>query len=107
MSVWVMIASAVIISSSSRWQILVGRTLFCRYPRLKKQDKLNLCLRSQDIYLGMELAVIPVYQAEIVPAALRGYVVSTYQLALIVSILHLDDKQSRWASRRFPLTVTH
>ena len=30
-------------------------------------------------YMGMELAVLPVYQAEVVPAQVRGLVVSTYR----------------------------
>lgn len=36
------------------------------------------------IYVGMELAVVPIYQAEITPRRARGFVVGTYQLALAV-----------------------
>jgi MFS transporter, SP family, sugar:H+ symporter len=32
----------------------------------------------------MELAVVPIFQAEIVPAEVRGFVVGTYQLMLNV-----------------------
>lgn len=35
----------------------------------------------------MELAVIPVYQSEITPAPLRGFVLSTHQSSLLVRIL--------------------
>jgi MFS family permease len=37
------------------------------------------------IYIGQELATVPVMQAEIVPAHIRGFVVSTYQLGVMVS----------------------
>ena len=33
----------------------------------------------------MELSVVPVYQSEVVPAPVRGFVVGTYQLAIGVS----------------------
>ncbi|EEP78964.1 predicted protein [Uncinocarpus reesii 1704] len=36
------------------------------------------------IYLGMELAVVPVFQAEIVPPQVRGLVVATYQGCIYV-----------------------
>ncbi|KAI0026069.1 sugar transporter [Xylariomycetidae sp. FL0641] len=64
MSCWVFVAASIIISSSSRWQILAGRVLFY-------------------IYQGMELAVVPVYQAEVVPAEARAFVLSTYQFSLL------------------------
>ena len=35
------------------------------------------------VYIGMELAAVPVYQAEIVPRQVRGLAVSTYHVALI------------------------
>ncbi|KAL2883354.1 hypothetical protein SGCOL_001034 [Colletotrichum sp. CLE4] len=34
------------------------------------------------IYIGMELAVVPIYQSEITPQRARGFVVGTYQLSL-------------------------
>ncbi|KAJ4366439.1 hypothetical protein N0V83_008075 [Neocucurbitaria cava] len=37
-----------------------------------------------NVYVGMELAVIPAFQSEIVPAAARGLVVGSYQLSLIL-----------------------
>ncbi|CAH0027901.1 unnamed protein product [Clonostachys rhizophaga] len=42
------------------------------------------------IYVGMELAVVPAYQSEIVPAPVRGFVVGTYQLALIMGGLVIN-----------------
>ncbi|KAL1610693.1 hypothetical protein SLS60_002363 [Paraconiothyrium brasiliense] len=36
-----------------------------------------------DVYVGMELAVVPAFQSEIVPASARGFIVGTYQLSLI------------------------
>lgn len=35
-----------------------------------------------DVYVGMELAVVPAFQSEIVPASARGFIVGTYQLSL-------------------------
>ncbi|KAH7345836.1 putative sugar transporter [Pyrenochaeta sp. MPI-SDFR-AT-0127] len=36
------------------------------------------------VYVGMELAVIPAFQSEIVPAPARGLVVGSYQLSLVL-----------------------
>ena len=80
-----MVAATVIVSSFSKWQMLVGRILF-------------------NGYMGMELAVLPVYQAEVVPTPARGLVVSTYQLSiqiggLIMNLIalgtnHIHDNRS-------------
>lgn len=53
LSIWSIISATVIVSSFSKWQILVGRILF-------------------NGYLGMELAVLSVYQAEAVPTEVRS-----------------------------------
>ncbi|KAI8233091.1 hypothetical protein K4K54_010974 [Colletotrichum sp. SAR 10_86] len=63
MSVWSCIATTVIMTSKSRDQILGARILAY-------------------IYIGMELAVVPIYQSEITPQCARGFVVGTYQLSL-------------------------
>lgn len=55
----------IILTAKSKPQILIGRIL--NYA-----------------YVGMELAVIPVYQSEIAPKELRGVFVGTYQFALTV-----------------------
>ncbi|KAL1858883.1 hypothetical protein VTK73DRAFT_7741 [Phialemonium thermophilum] len=58
------VTATIIVTSRSKEQLLAGRVL--NYG-----------------YVGMELAVIPVFQSEIVPRQVRGFVVSTYQFALI------------------------
>lgn len=63
MSIYALCTAAITFSSRSRAQILTARIL--NYG-----------------YVGMELAVVPVYQAEIVPRQVRGLVVGTYQLML-------------------------
>ncbi|KAH7011328.1 hypothetical protein EDB80DRAFT_749804 [Ilyonectria destructans] len=65
MSVWSCIATTIIITSKNRNQILAARILAY-------------------IYIGMELAVVPIYQAEITPRRPRGFVVGTYQLSLAI-----------------------
>ncbi|EFQ99026.1 hypothetical protein MGYG_02038 [Nannizzia gypsea CBS 118893] len=65
MSIHAMIMVPITVTSSSREQMLAARVL-------------------NYIYLGMELAVVPVFQAEIVPAQVRGAVVATYQLCIYV-----------------------
>jgi hypothetical protein len=42
----------------------------------------------------MELSVVPVYQSEVVPAPVRGFVVGTYQLAIGVSIKHNVNREA-------------
>ena len=37
-----------------------------------------------DIYIGMELAVVPIFQSEITPPKARGFIVGTYQISLMV-----------------------
>lgn len=66
MSLWALVAVTIVITSTSRDQILAGRV--CNY-----------------IYTGMELAVVPIFQSEIAPSKVRGFVVGTYQMSLLVS----------------------
>ncbi|KAI1414454.1 general substrate transporter [Hypoxylon sp. FL1857] len=63
MSIYALCTAAITFSSQSRAQILTARIL--NYA-----------------YVGMELAVVPVFQSEIVPKQVRGLVVETYQLML-------------------------
>lgn len=37
-----------------------------------------------DVYIGMELSVVPVFQSEIAPTQIRGFIVGTYQLTIVV-----------------------
>ncbi|KAM5474583.1 hypothetical protein MauCBS54593_002159 [Microsporum audouinii] len=65
MSVHAMVMVPITVTSRSKQQMLAARVL-------------------NYIYLGMELAVVPVFQAEIVPPQVRGAVVATYQLCIYV-----------------------
>lgn len=65
MSIWAMMSATVLISSTTIEQVLAGRIL--NYA-----------------YIGMELATCPPFQAEIIPAPIRGFAVGTYQASLLV-----------------------
>lgn len=65
MSIWAMISATVLITSTRVEQVLAGRIL--NYA-----------------YIGMELATCPPFQAEIIPAPVRGFAVGTYQASLLV-----------------------
>lgn len=89
MSLWALVCATLVITSKSRHQILVARVLNC--------EKLRpglLCKDSQllDIYIGMELAVVPIFQSEITPPKARGFIVATYQISLMVRTLLLMQK---------------
>ncbi|EXM16541.1 Major facilitator, sugar transporter-like [Fusarium oxysporum f. sp. vasinfectum] len=55
-SVWALVAATIVITSRTPTQILVARVL-------------------NYIYIGMELAVVPVFQSEITPKHARGFVI--------------------------------
>lgn len=63
MSIYALGTATVCITSRSKDQIMAARIL-------------------NYVYVGMELAVVPAYQSEIVPAPVRGLIVGTYQLSL-------------------------
>ncbi|KAL7940728.1 general substrate transporter [Trichoderma barbatum] len=65
MSLWAMMSATVLISATGRGQVLAGRIL--NYT-----------------YIGMELSTCPPFQAEIVPAPIRGFAVGTYQTSLLL-----------------------
>lgn len=65
MSLWAFMSATVLISSTTIQQVLAGRIL--NYA-----------------YIGMELSTCPLYQAEIVPAPVRGLAVGTYQTSLLM-----------------------
>ncbi|KAI0202460.1 sugar transporter [Astrocystis sublimbata] len=71
MSIYELGTATVIITSQGRNQILVGRIL-------------------NYVYVGMEIATVPIFQSEIVPGPIRGFVVSTYQFALILGGLIMN-----------------
>ncbi|KXJ90387.1 general substrate transporter [Microdochium bolleyi] len=64
MSLWAIVCAVLVVTSKTREQILVARIL-------------------NYIYIGMELAVVPVFQSEIAPPQARGFIVGTYQISLM------------------------
>ncbi|KAL4999750.1 general substrate transporter [Aspergillus recurvatus] len=63
LSIYALITATITVTSNNTAQIMAARIL-------------------NYVYVGMELSVVPVFQAEIVPAEVRGLVVGTYQLSL-------------------------
>lgn len=84
MSCYALITATITVISSTKEQILAGRILNCESHYKRHQQALTLSHVLADIYVGMELSVIPVFQSEIVPAPVSGLVVGTYQFSLIV-----------------------
>ncbi|KAJ9639278.1 hypothetical protein H2204_003889 [Knufia peltigerae] len=72
MSLWALVSATVVITSTTPDQMLAGRIL-------------------NYVYIGMELAVVPVYQSEIAPARARGFLVGTYQLSLTIGGLVVNS----------------
>ncbi|CZT46600.1 related to RGT2-Sensor of high external glucose concentrations [Rhynchosporium secalis] len=64
MSCYALITATIAVTSTTREQILAARVL-------------------NYVYIGMELAVVPVFQSEIVPAPVRGLAVGSYQFSLM------------------------
>lgn len=57
-----------ITSTTNKWQMVAGRII-------------------ANVYIGMELALVPVTQAELVPAPVRGATIGTYQTGLLIGQL--------------------
>ncbi|KAF6841064.1 sugar transporter [Colletotrichum musicola] len=72
MSAWALIPATIALTSSTREQIMAARIL-------------------NYIYVGMELAVVPVYQSEIVPSEIRGFAVGSYQFSLMFGTLIVNS----------------
>ncbi|KAL1611992.1 hypothetical protein SLS60_000215 [Paraconiothyrium brasiliense] len=68
MCVWAEVGGIVLITSQNRWQMVVGRVIAY-------------------VYIGMELALVPVLQSELTPAPARGFIVGTYQSSLLLGQL--------------------
>ncbi|KAL8282209.1 hypothetical protein RB597_009758 [Gaeumannomyces tritici] len=68
MSAWAVVPAIMAVTSKSREQIMAARVL-------------------NYIYIGMELAVVPVYQSEIMPSEIRGFAVGSYQFSLMFGTL--------------------
>ncbi|KAI0483331.1 general substrate transporter [Xylariaceae sp. FL0804] len=71
MSCWALVTATITITSKTSDQIMVSRVL-------------------NFIYIGMELAVVPIFQSEITPKQARGFVVGTYQLMLTIGGLAIN-----------------
>lgn len=65
MCFWALISAVILVLAKTRTQAITGRTIAF-------------------VYIGMELALVPVLQSELVPAQARGFVVGTYQSGLMV-----------------------
>ena len=80
MSLWALIAASISISSKTYGQILAGRIInymyTVSYPALCRSQALKPVQ-------GMELSVIPVFQAELMPAPIRGFAVGSYQMSIV------------------------
>jgi MFS transporter, SP family, sugar:H+ symporter len=75
MCFWAILSAALLVSAKSRAQLLIGRIL-------------------NYIYIGQELVTVPVFQAEVVPPQVRGFVVATYQLGSIVSASCVENHRA-------------
>ncbi|CAN9117288.1 unnamed protein product [Alternaria alternata] len=93
MCFWAILGAIICITTTTnKWQMVVGRIV-------------------SYVYIGMELALVPVTQSELVPAPVRGATVGTYQSALLIGQLiaslicrgtgNIDDDRS-W---RIPLGI--
>lgn len=72
MSIYALGTATIAVTSSNKHHIMAARVL-------------------NYVYVGMELAVVPAYQSEIVPAPVRGLIVGTYQLSLILGGLVINS----------------
>ncbi|TLD09672.1 hypothetical protein PspLS_11384 [Pyricularia sp. CBS 133598] len=68
MCVWAVVGATVCVTARSRVAVLLGR-----------------CVAY--VYIGMEMAVVPVMQSEIVPPRVRGFIVATYHTGIGIGIL--------------------
>ncbi|PWY93218.1 sugar transporter [Aspergillus sclerotioniger CBS 115572] len=70
-----------------RWCMfsMSGHAVVCTIIAVTSKSKVQIMAARilNYIYVGMELAVIPVYQSEIVPSPVRGFAVGSYQFALV------------------------
>ncbi|KAL3450813.1 putative sugar transporter [Aspergillus insuetus] len=68
MSAWALVPAVMAVTVTTKQQIMATRIL-------------------SYIYIGMELAVVPVYQSEIMPKEVRGFAVGSYQFSLMMGTL--------------------
>lgn len=67
MTFWAVLSAILLVTAQHKEQVLAGRVI-------------------NYVYLGQELVTIPVMQSEIVPPKIRGMVVGTYQLGVMVCV---------------------
>ncbi|KAM0327191.1 hypothetical protein ACHAQA_006324 [Verticillium albo-atrum] len=72
MSIYALGTATIAVTSQTKEQIMAARIL-------------------NYVYVGMELSVVPIFQSEIVPAPVRGFIVGTYQLSLVVGGLAINS----------------
>jgi MFS transporter, SP family, sugar:H+ symporter len=89
MSAWALIPATIAITSTTKEQIMAARILNCERIAFSAivfhfGASSTMLTGIKDLYIGMELAVVPVYQSEIMPAPIRGFAVGSYQFSLMV-----------------------
>lgn len=67
MCLWAIVGAAILVTAHVKEQMMAGRVIAY-------------------VYIGMELALVPVLQSELVPAEVRGFVVGSYASGLLVSL---------------------
>ncbi|KAM0277362.1 hypothetical protein ACHAQH_005879 [Verticillium albo-atrum] len=72
MSIYALGTATIAVTSNTKEQIMAARIL-------------------NYVYVGMELSVVPIFQSEIVPAPVRGFIVGTYQLSLVIGGLTINS----------------
>lgn len=77
MCFWAIAGAAIMITSRVKQQMMAGRIIAY-------------------VYIGMELALVPVFQSELVPAEIRGFAVGTYASGLLVRTIILPLEPIEW-----------
>lgn len=75
--VWAVASAILLVTAQRKEQVLAGRII-------------------NYIYLGQDLATVPIYQAEIAPPKIRGMVIGTFQLGTMVSASYYHTRDSDW-----------
>lgn len=85
MSLWAIVTATILVTSGislNRWQVSTLVAPFRPNPHLNNDWQLLVGRVLNYIYIGMELSSVPVYQAEVVPTPIRGFMVGSYQVSL-------------------------
>jgi hypothetical protein len=76
MSLWGIISAIIVVTASAPTHILVGRVINCEFHEYF--GYLKLLIESTDIYIGMELSVVPIYQVILKPSLVAVMVADLY-----------------------------